>query len=153
MAEPLDNMQRIAMGTFTDAHLLNSTVQELVAHSVMPEQMCVVGYEPALHRLAQALKAGKLEPVGAWLSRVRRVGSVDGGDLVVSAATSLVNVDFDTERCAQGLLSGVEPLMSDGVVALFVEARTVAEFAAVTRLLLRYSSHRVRTREVSQANK
>ena len=38
--------------------------------------------------------------------------------------------------------------MSDGVLALLVTTRTLAEFIAVTRLMLRFSSHSVRTREV-----
>lgn len=149
VALSVDNMQRIALATVGEAALLNSIVKELTAHLVLPSQMCVVGYGPQMLRLQAESASNRLQPAEALLGQLCAVGRIDSGELIASARGPCFEFDFDAEREPQGLLFGMEPLMLDGTVALLVESRTISEFAVVTRLLLRFSSHRVRTREVA----
>ena len=147
--EPNKKMQRIAMATFADIDRLGVTLQELVANAVHLQQLCLVGCAPSMDVLKAACGVPPPSHVQTLLDRPRAIATLENGIQLVAAPEQFDSIDFDLERQPQGLLHGLEQMLLDGALALLVMTRTIAEFAAVTRLLLRHSSHHVRTREVA----
>jgi hypothetical protein len=147
--EPTKKMQRIAMGTFADVDRLDLTLQELVASAVHPGQLCIIGCVPSMKVLKTVSGVPPPSHVQALLDRPRTIATLGNGAQLMAAPETFDGVDFGREREPQGLLHGLEQMLLDGALALLVMTRTIAEFAAVTRLLLRHSSHHVRTREVA----
>ena len=148
MGGPDNRTQRIAMGMFSDAAPLESTLQELLASAIAPQQLCLVGCGSRVESLLRSEQLTAPIQRHLDLHNLRTIATLANGALLVAAPDSFACLDFEREREAQGLLHGVEKMLIDGVLALLVKARTLTEFAAVTRLLLRYSSYHVRTREV-----
>ena len=91
--------------------------------------------------------------VQVLLSQSRTIATLDNGEHLMAAPDPFDGIDFDVERQVQGLLHGLEPILADGELALLVLTRTIPEFATVTRILLRHSSHSVRTREVLERSR
>jgi hypothetical protein len=147
--EPNNKMQRITIAAFADIDRLDVTLQELVSGTVGPEQLCLIG--SALHVASfrsQSRPAGSSH-IHGLLGRTHPIATLSNGEQLLAAPQPFKCIDFDLERQAQGLLHGLEQILIDGALALLVESRTIPEFAAVTRALLRHSSHHVRTREVA----
>lgn len=147
--EPTKKMQRIAMATFADFDRLGVTLQELVASAVHPGQLCLIGCVPSMNVLKTVSGVPPPPHVLALLDRPRAIATLGNGVQLMAAPETFEGVDFGRERQPQGLLHGLEQMLLDGALALLVMNRTIAEYAAVTRLLLRHSSHHVRTREIA----
>ena len=137
---------RIAIGAFADASRLEAAFSGLMACSVEPVQLCLIGTGPRL----KALEAEDKMP-SAWrlpAEHYRDLGPLDDGEHLLAAAPAPETIDLEPMRTPRGLLSGLEAALSHGAVALMVSTRSVAEFAEATRVLLRFASYRVRTSEV-----
>jgi hypothetical protein len=147
--KPNGHMQRIALGTFVDVDRLDLTLQELVSKAVGPQQLCLIGCASHVETIRSRSETTLPSHVHGLLDRTHPIATLSNGEQLLAAPQPFACLDFDQERQAQGLLHGLEQLLIDGVLALLVKSRTIAEFAAVTRALLRHSSHRVRTREVA----
>ena len=142
-------MQRISMGTFADVDRLDLTLRELVSGVVACDQLCLIGCAPHMETIKSQSRAAAPSHVHALLDKTHAIATLSNGEQLVAAPRPLACIDYDLERQSQGLLHGLEQMLIDGVLALLVKSRTIAEFAAVTRALLRHSSHHVRTREVA----
>ena len=142
-------MQRIAVGTFADVDRLDLTLQELISGAIGPEQLCLVGCAPHVETIRLRSGSTPSSHIHGLLDRTHPVATLGNGEQLLAAPQPFTCIDFDQERQAQGLLHGLEQMLIDGALALLVKCRTIGEFAAVTRALLRHSSHRVRTREVA----
>ena len=138
LTEATTQMQRMAVGTFVDAHQLTRAVGALSAVAIEPHQYCFIGTS------GNVAAATERSGDNAILRAPR-----DGIQFVAVPALPH-GIDFESELQADGLLHGLDAALSDGAVALLVNTRTVAEFIAATQILLRYSSLRVRTREIGQ---
>ncbi len=79
----------------------------------------------------------------------RDIGVVGHGVRLVAEPGQFYGIDFDVERQTPGLLHDLETPLLRGTIALLVKTRTVSEFKTAARVLLRYSTHQVRTREVA----
>jgi len=141
-------MKRVAIGAFTDPTRLEKALGALLASSIEPIQLCLIG---TADRLA-ALDTTERGPAHWQLppDRFRDLRTLDDGEHLVAAAPALDTVDLEPVREPRGLLEGLEASLAHGAIALMVSARTVSEFAEATRVLLRYGSYRVRTREVAE---
>ena len=148
MTEQKSKMQRIAMGTFADDDRLDRALREFSAGSIDPTQLCLLGCAPRMENIKANGGPNRQAHVQALLSQSRTIAMLDNGEHLMAAPDPFDGIDFDMERQVQGLLHGLEPMLVDGVLALLVLTRTIPEFATVTRILLRHSSHSVRTREV-----
>lgn len=147
MSEPNGKMQRLAMATFADVDRLDLTLGELASGSITREQLCLIGCAPHVETLrSQSQPAAHIRSL---LAQTHPIATLSNGQQLLAAPRPFACLDFDAERRTQGLLHGLEQMLSDGALALLVKSRTIAEFAAVTRALLRHSSHHVRTREVA----
>ena len=150
LADSSDHMQRLAVATFLGADRLDQAVRELAAESIKPDQLCLVGTAPRIAATKAAIVSpAHILPAGGP-DVVFDLDGLPDGARFVAAPARFDRVDFGTELQPQGLLHGLETAMADGAIALVVMTRSVAQFAAATRILLRYSTHRVRTREVLQ---
>lgn len=149
MACSTPKIKRIAVGAFNDAGRLGEAFGALQACSIEPMQLCLIG-TPAV--LAGWGAIGKV-PIDCSLTpdRCKDLGALSDGEPLVAAMPAVVAAganDLEPMEESKGLLHGLEAALAHGAVALMVSARTVAEFAEATRVLLRYGSIRVRTREV-----
>ena len=147
--EPTKKMQRIAMGTFADVDRLNLTLQELVSGAIGRDQLCLIGCAPHVQALRSQFAPASPSHVCGLLDQTHPIATLSNGEQLLAAPRPFACIDFDKERQTQGLLHGLEQMLIDGVLALLVKSLTIAEFAAVTRALLRHSSHHVRTREAA----
>ena len=149
MPEPTNKIQRIAMATYADVDRLDLTLRELVADAVTPEQLCLIGSAPYIELIKVHSGTAPPSHIHILLERTHAIATLSNGEQLVAAPRPFACIDFDRERQAQGLLHGLDQMLIDGVLALLVKSRSIAEFVAVARALLRYSSHRVRTREIA----
>ena len=149
MTDLANQMQHIAMATYADVDRLDLTLRDLAADAVPLEQVCLIGCAPHIDAIKVHAGADLPSHIQILLDRTQAIATLSNGEELVAAPQPFAGIDFDQERQAQGLLHGLEQMLIDGVLALLVKSRSISEFVAVTRALLRYSSHQVRTREVA----
>lgn len=148
MIEPNKKMQRIAVATFANIDRLDLTLGELASASVSLDQLCLIGCTPHVESIRS--QASSSAHIRGLLCETHPIATLGNGEFLFAAPRPFACLDFDLERQAQGLLYGLEQILAGGALTLVVKSRTIVEFAAVTRALLRHSSHHVRTREVAQ---
>ena len=152
LANSSNYMQRLAAATFLATEPLAQAVRELVAESITPDQLCLFGTPSRVAEVKAVIASpNRLLSDGGREALSHPDAPIDNAGLVAEPA-NFDHVDFGLELMPQGLLHGLEAALADGAVALVVKTRSVTEFAAATRVLLRYSTQRVRTREVLQPN-
>lgn len=149
LARSGEHMQRMAVATFLGSDRLSQAIRELAEDSIETEQLCLIGTPSHLHAVLESTsgRAPVLPP--DHHHPTFDIGTLADGTPLVVAPAHFDRVDFGAELRPQGLLHGLDAALSCGAIALLVKTRSVAEFAAATRVLLRHSSHRVRTREVA----
>ncbi len=148
MAECIRKIQRLAVGTFVDVDRLDQTLQELVTNSFDPDQFCLIASEPVVDSVKKNAAFASPSHLQVMLDHTHSIATPDSGQHLVVSPDLFDGLDFAAEWQDQGILHGLEEPLNDGAIALIVKTRTIAQFAAVTRALLRTSSHSVRTREI-----
>ena len=149
MTEQSSRMQRIAMGTFADVDRLDLTLRDLVSGAIGQDQLCLIGCAGHVQALRSQFAPVLPSHFCGLLDHTHPIATLGNGEQLLAAPRPFACIDFEQERRAQGLLHGLEQMLIEGALALLVKSRTISEFAAVTRALLRNSSHHVRTREVA----
>ena len=150
LADSSNHMQRLAVATFLGAHRLDQAMRELIAEAIKPDQLCLVGTALRVAETKAAIASpDRLRPDNGR-EAVHGFDALPDGARLVADPADFDHVDFGMEFQPQGLLHGLETALAHGAIALVVNTRSVTQFAAATRVLLRYSTQRVRTREVLQ---
>ena len=150
LADSSRYMQRLVAATFLATEPLALAVRELIAESITPDQLCFFGTASRVAEVKTVIASPDHLLFDGGREALRRPDAAPDDARLVAEPANFDDVDFGLELQPQGLLHGLETAMADGAIALVVMTRSVAQFAAATRILLRYSTHRVRTREVLQ---
>lgn len=150
LADSSNYMQRLAAATFLAAEPLALAVQELIAEAIKPDQFCLVGTASRIAETKAAIAAPDQLLSDAGREALHDHHALPDATRLVAEPANFDQVDFGLELQPQGLLHGLETTLAHGAIALIVKTRSVTEFATATRVLLRYSTQRVRTREVLQ---